>query len=687
LGLDSPAYRWITTEAEYVRWVGHYGAALRIDSRLLDAIGADAELSRGRLVADGPPAAGARPEPLRGERALESTSEPPPGAERVVNTFLVRFFEEDDLEQALPRIQELGGMAGSYEPGATVITVNFRPDSTGMAVKVGQLARLHGVKTIEPFTLRQLFNNVALRLMDAEPIIQGNSLALSGRGEIVAVADSGLDTGNPQTIHEDFAGRVTAIYSWPVAGDWGAVVTNVGEDDGAADARSGHGTHVAGSVCGNGAASASAPEGAIRGLAAEAELVFQAVEQRLAWTDAYRRDFYRRYGRYPSAYGLAGLPADLRGLFQQAYDAGARIHNNSWGGGDFGAYDHYAETVDRFMWEHKDMLILFAAGNDGVDADADGAVDQGSITPPGTAKNCLTVGAAESLRTRGGYQNTYGRLWPGFYPTDPLRNDRPSDCADHIAAFSSRGPTRDNRIKPDLVAPGTNIVSTRSQALGAGNHGWGRYDPLPDEYMFNGGTSMATPLVAGAAAVARQYLRRARRRRKPSAALLKATLIHAAIYRAERPAAAADERINDFAQGWGRLLLASILTPQPPVRVRWYDYQRGLNTGESTAVSCRVTDPSAALRITLAWTDYPGSAGHYPTLVNDLDLIVTSPSGQVYYGNCRVGQADCGPDRANNVERVVIRQPERGVYRIRVRAFNAPRGRQDFALVYSGGIA
>ena len=254
-------------------------------------------------------------------------------------------------------------------------------------------------------------------------------LGLSGRGEIVAVADSGFDTGNPATIHPDFAGRVAAIHSWPVAADWSPIVTNVGADDGPADTRSGHGTHVSGSVCGDGTASRSVQSDPVRGMAFEATLVFQAVEQTLQWTDAYRQSYYRQYRRFPPESGLAGLPADLRLLFQQAYDAGARLHNNSWGGGDFGAYDDYAAAVDQFMWEHKDFLILFAAGNDGSDGDRDGVVDDGSITPPGTAKNCVTVAAAESLRGQGGYQLAYGQLWPADFSAGSLRNDGPSDNA------------------------------------------------------------------------------------------------------------------------------------------------------------------------------------------------------------------------------------------------------------------
>jgi subtilisin family serine protease len=464
-------------------------------------------------------------------------------------------------------------------------------------------------------------------------------------------------------------------------------VTNPGADDGPADARSGHGTHVAGSVCGNGAVALAVEGRAIRGLAAEAQIVFQAIEQTLQWSEAYKQDYYRRYGRYPPTYGLAGLPVDLAAFFQQAYDAGARIHNNSWGGGDFGEYDSYAEAVDRFMWEHKDFLILFAAGNDGIDYDRNGAVDAGSVTPPGTAKNCLTVGAAESVRTLGGYQATYGRLWGGDYPTPPLRDDRISDNGDDIAAFSSRGPARDGRIKPDVVAPGTNILSVRSQALDGAMNGWGAYPAIPGRYMFDGGTSMATPLTTGAATLVRQYLRTVKGRRTPSAALIKATLIHGAAYRAYRLEAGAAGAHFDMSQGWGHVNLAAALLPPAPVQVRWYDNTQGLYTGESMRWSCTVADPTAPLRVTIAWTDYPGGAGHYPNLVNDLDLVVTSPSGQFYYGNAPAGQIGGQPDRVNNVERVTIATPEVGRYQIRIRAFNVPRGPQPVALVYSGGIA
>lgn len=665
VALDPPAYEWLVQDAEFLHTIVHYGVEKRLSPGLLDTIQDDPRLARGAV------------------REVPDDFRPPPHVERVPTTFSVRFFQPADLQAALPRIRDLGATPSEPPPEAKVITVTFAPGVEDLGARLEQLAALHGVRSVEPYILRQLRNDVAAGLMGAQEVMDPSGLGLSGRGEIVGVADSGLDTGDPQTIHPDFAGRIVAIHSWPITSDWAGVVTQVGVDDGPADARSGHGTHVAGSILGSASVALATAGAAVRGLAHEARLVFQAVEQQMQWTEEYRQNYFRQYGRWPPEYGLAGLPADLNLLFGQAYDLGARIHNNSWGGGIFGAYDDYAEAVDRFMWEHKDFLILFAAGNDGVDANRDGWVDAGSITPPGTAKNSVTVGAAESVRAAGGHQTTYGQFLPGSFPVNPLRDDLISDHPDDIAAFSSRGPTRDGRIKPDVVAPGTNVLSTRSALLPPQTGGWGVW-AASERYMFNGGTSMATPLAAGAAALLRQYLRVVKRRVRPSAALVKATLIHGARLRRDRHAPPADGPF-DYAQGWGHVHLDSLFGAARPV-VRWYDQQRGLHTGQSWKWTCNVQDTALPLELTLAWTDYPGSPGVYPNLVNDLDLVVTTPSGDLIYGNARPGQPPA-PDRVNNVERIIIPAPEPGRYRVRVRAFNVPFGPQDFALVYSGGLA
>ncbi len=668
VALDDPAYEW-ATQTGYIEEVRHYGASHRISPDLKETLRND------RL-----PRRGVQGEAAAGDRL-------PASVERIPNAFTVRFFQAEDLVQALPRINEMGATPSEPQPGGKVITVTFDPQSSDMQGHVDQLAALHGVRSIEPCVLRQLRNNIAAGLMAAEEVQDPSGLGLSGRGEIVSVADSGLDTGDPATIHPDFAGRIAALFSWPVTSEWASVVTNAGGDDGPADARSGHGTHVTGSLAGSGAgwSPANPGEGGVRGIAWEASIVFQAIEQRLDWTDSYRQSYFRQYRRYPPESGLAGLPADLRLLFEQAYDEGARIHSDSWGGGMYGAYDHYSEAVDRFTWDHKDFLILMSAGNDGTDEDGDGIVESGSVTPPGTAKNAITVGAAESVRAEGGYQRAYGSLWPASFGAAPLKGDLPSDHPDDIAAFSSRGPTRDGRIKPDLVAPGTNILSARSTLLQGPTFGWGPFQES-DRYMFNGGTSMATPLVAGAAALVREFLRKVKRRAQPSAALIKATLIHGAGYRAYRHEPAGPGPY-DWSQGWGHVDLGRSLVPEGTTNIRWYDQRRGLGTGQSWRWSCTVNDTSAPLAFTLAWTDFPGSPSTYPNLVNDLDLVITSPSGAMIYGNTPSGEPGGAPDRVNNVERVVIPEPEAGRYRIRVRAFNVPSGPQDFALVYSGGLA
>ena len=147
--------------------------------------------------------------------------------------------------------------------------------------------------------------------------------------------------GQSGTIHLDFQGRVAAIRSYPMT--LGAnLVNNPGADDGPADVYSGHGTHVAGSVLGNGAQASALGLEPIQGMAPNARLVFQSVEQTPEWT-LNAQLYFLLNGIAPPTSGLYGIPDDLTGLFQQAYSLGARIHTNSWGGGDPGEYDSQCE--------------------------------------------------------------------------------------------------------------------------------------------------------------------------------------------------------------------------------------------------------------------------------------------------------------------------------------------------------
>ena len=142
------------------------------------------------------------------------------------------------------------------------------------------------------------------------------------------------------------------------------------------------------------------------------------------------------------------------------------------------------------------MCILVAAGNDGTDDDGDGVINLGSVTSPGTAKNCITVGACENLR-HAFDDETYGEWWPRDYPAAPYKD---APMADDAATRSSRsraaGRPPTVASSPTSSRPGTWILSTKSTMLSTTANGWRRFPPS-SKYFYMGGTSMATPLTAG----------------------------------------------------------------------------------------------------------------------------------------------------------------------------------------------
>lgn len=590
-------------------------------------------------------------------------------------TLFVSLFPGAETAPFLDAVRALGGAIEDQASG-DLSGEGFRVSLPAHGVL--DLARLPGVEWVEPYLPMELFNDEArdiMRVDQAQATLAGMGTNLYGAGQIVAVADTGLDSGNASTLSLDFRGRLVRAYALGRSGNWSDGAWYEGYPQG------GHGTHVAGSVLGNGQLSGSNPAShnyanSFAGVAPEAQLVFQSVMD--------------------SSGNLSGIPSDLKQLFTPAYNDGARIHTNSWGhptGGSYpnytyGAYDSSARYVDEFMWLNPSSLVLFAAGNEGVDADANGIIDLDKIASPGTAKNVLTVGATENNRPPfsgwGGYANyVWGTgSWEPDYPVNPIHDDYISNNVNGLAAFSSRGPTDDGRVKPEVVAPGTNIISNRSQASGGyENTGWGAYN---SNYVYNGGTSMATPLTAGAAALVRQYYAQVLSYSTPSAALIKATLINGAqnIAPGQYGTGAAQEIPNNAPNnviGFGRVNVMDALGLNPNEHTAYWDNKSGLGTGgmQTHMVSITQTVTSDALFVvTLCWTDYPGTVGAGKALVNDLDLEVIAPNGTSNKGN---GGANW--DRLNNSERVVIKNPQAGTYQIIVRGYNVPNGPQPYAVV------
>lgn len=567
---------------------------------------------------------------------------------------MVRAFKGEAAGMIAQRLIAAGALIdhrGRDTGGGAVFRV--RVDET----QVAGLALIPGIAWIEPFFQPALANEVARSATIVNKDAVEQQLGLYGQGQIVAVVDSGLSTGDPATVHWDFLGRV-AGGGWGEGGncsDWGD--------------HNSHGTHVAGSVLGSGyrsGANAATADyaGSNAGIAPGAQLV--------VWSNC--EDF-------------SGVPFhDLYGaLWSELYqlDPQLRVSNNSWAqGGSQGQYNAVARETDRFLWDFPDMVVVFAAGNAGTDQDADGVSDLTTVLAPSTAKNVITVGGSENLRLSGGTNpgggcSTYGSCWPGDYPAEPIAGDFVSDNIEGMYAASGRGPTLSNRLKPDIVAPATNIVSARNESIGTGD---GVYS---DYYIYMGGTSMAAPQVSGGAAIVREYFQQFKH--DPSAALVKATLINGAHDMTPGQYASPFNdvwRRPDINQGWGRMNLANTLIFKGNRAREYFEAQPGLQTGQMGEVLVTLAGGGSAVRFTLTWTDAPGLEATHGALVNDLDLEVVAPDGTIHFGFAGfVGQQR---DRFNNFEEVEIQAAPAGEYTVRVIGFNVPMGPQPFALVVTG---
>jgi subtilisin family serine protease len=563
------------------------------------------------------------------------------------------------------------------------------------------LARLEDVAWVENFVLRRKHND------KGGGVIMGsataNGFGYDGSTQTVAIADTGIGGGTAATAHAHIpASRISAINNWPGATDFcfESIV-----NDGSRDVDTGHGTHVAVSVLGDGGAS-----GLGRGTAPAAHLLFQSIEN-YATTSLLCELLYG----IPSGYYLTGIPTNIGDLFQQAYTGGARIHSNSWGSASAGQYTADSQNTDAFVWAHRDMTVTFSAGNAGADANSDGIIDDDSIDAPATAKNVISVGASENDRdldypcdatkyavcaARGGQNHifTWWENWPFSFPAEPLKSDPSAGNAEQVAAFSSRGPTDDGRIKPDVVAPGSWVLSGYSDLYQDGYDtlpnpqdglfqyaGWGY--PLNDKLKYLGGTSMANPLVAGGAAVVRDYYQKVHGR-SASAALVKATLVNSAHDLLDENNDGIDDNhapIPNTSEGWGRVDLAAATDGSR----EFTDDAAGLPTGGFASYSYDIAG-GTPLKVTIAWSDYPGNPSATKMLVNNLDLEVTGPGGAFYRGNVFAGGwsvAGGGADSTNNVENVYVESPAAGLWTVTVRGFNVPQGPQPYAVVVGGLVA
>eukprot|EP00817_Percolomonadidae_sp_ATCC50343_P005548 CAMPEP_0117430754 /NCGR_PEP_ID=MMETSP0758-20121206/10307_1 /TAXON_ID=63605 /ORGANISM="Percolomonas cosmopolitus, Strain AE-1 (ATCC 50343)" /LENGTH=631 /DNA_ID=CAMNT_0005219117 /DNA_START=670 /DNA_END=2566 /DNA_ORIENTATION=- len=415
---------------------------------------------------------------------------------------------------------------------------------------------------------------------------------LTGKGQIIAVGDTGIDwdmcffndeRGPPAFNDINLNHRKIVGYFQVKKEHNGQTIYSDTQDY-----VNGHGTHVSGSVAGN--VNGTEPANVVKfaGTSKEGKLLF---------IDMHNTE-------HPE-WGLITPDNLVDDYFGLAYEGGARIHSNSWGcsystlfschyatgctwdqDNPYGkkgeqvpdiwcmnqvgrrcvywcnTYSSNAVQIDQFSVDHDDALIVFAAGNDG------NAADEFTLGAPSTAKNCLTIGA--SMTTNGDflegvdYAEIQGYLDYFHFENEAACCQYSGDNADlvhslcctdymkkmyqdterfndkNLADFSSRGPTlNDMRIKPDVVTPGMIINSAHSD----GNvNTFQCSDIRPNRgneaaIMRMQGTSMATPLASGAVGLVRQYFvdgyypsghANAADSFEPSGPLMKAMMVHSA---------------------------------------------------------------------------------------------------------------------------------------------------------------
>ena len=466
--------------------------------------------------------------------------------------------------------------------GIGICEVNIASDNAATVIR--QIAFDGRVIWQEPSYELELHNAVAGALSGVLGVSNNATFTLDGSGEMIAITDTGLDRDHP-----DINGRVIGVY------------TQFGLDPSPADTNTGHGTHIALTVAGDGTSDSAA-----QGIAPGANIVFYALEH--------------------DATGVFGRQGSIYNMLKDAEQMTARIVVNAWGSnGNYGQYTADSRSVDILVVDKPAMMPVFSVGDRG----SSGA---SQVTAPATAKNVLAVGV--STTGSGG-----------------------TAAIGSVDAISSLGPSLDGRIKPDVVAPGMELCSGRAEEAKypAGNVcATGTHANGESLYMSVSGTSQAAAIAGGVSALTREFIREEIGISAPSGSLVKAAVINGAV-----DLGAAD--IPNYAEGWGQINLENTVLPMDGSTVldNYFDHNSEINAGYGLLYAFDL-DPSHGIDITLVWADEAGSANAPQSesrLVNDLDLILVDPSGNEWLGNVFSNgftQSGGQADDVNNVERIKI---------------------------------
>ncbi len=321
------------------------------------------------------------------------------------------------------------------------------------------------------------------------------------------------------------------------------------------------------------------------------------------------------------------------GIFHDQYNM--TITNNSYAAVirdcDYaGTYNNYAEAIDKLSLQYRDVLHVFAAGNDGLMTCIPYPAGYGTVVGAyQTAKNCLVVTSTDKR-----YVN---------------------------AKDGGRGPIKDGRLKPELTAVGVDVYSATRV----------------DSYFVSGGTSMASPGVAGGLALLSERYKQIKGNVNAPADVLKALVLNTATD-IGNPG-------PDYTFGFGFMNLARAINV-----LNNNQYNAGLiNNGGQQTYTISVPPNTAQLKVMLLWFDAPASVASTKQLVNDLDIEVLTPASIIHKPLVLdptpvniLNNAVEGVDRLNNTEQVVINNPQAGTYTIVVKGYNIPSASHDFIITY-----
>jgi serine protease AprX len=371
-----------------------------------------------------------------------------------------------------------------------------------------------------------------------------------------------------------------------------------------------------------------------------------------------------------------GRSASIQRLWTGTFNEGSAglngvVQSNSWSQGICnGQYTAYPAEVDQAMVTYPKVLTLWAAANSN-DGTAEGAISQDSAS-----KNSICVGAIF-------HENTAS-----------LADDNYRDAG--MGATPSRGPAADGRMKPDMLAA-FDWIYTVDQRGTAGYTTTNYYDNF-------GGTSGATPTVAGCAVQAYEMYQENYFDNNPTLAIPYSDTIKALMIADAYQYPIGVNAITRSVEGWGAPDMENMYNLGSTYHVI-SEHPQALSSGgvwSRTAYS----DGTKPLKITLAWIDpaAPGTTGTGRTLINNLDLRVVSPGGTVYWGNMGLltniwstsgtgtndwtRTAPTYTDDENNVENVFIQTPQVGMWTIEVQGAtgDVAQGPQQFSVVASGAM-